>query len=236
MTYDLIAKGNLVLPTSDPTRRLTGLVAAALILGACADGVDEPTGPSDQDAFELPVHLHVVQSDHVGALNALLTDPEVGKLMVAVNQTWSQAGITWILESIVRERARNESVFREALMNRALSPIVALPSVLSHDDARPDVWNVFMIRDFGGTVGGAYLPMEHVVVSSEVDPLGQRDVRGGMARVLAHELGHSLGLADVACTEEGNLMAADCLQGSRTYLDPSQVTRARLQADFGRPF
>ena len=150
MTYDLIAKGNLVLPTSDPTRRLTGLEAAALILGACADGVDEPTGPSDQDAFELPVHLHVVQSDHVGALNALLTDPEVGKLMVAVNQTWSQAGITWILESIVRERARNESVFREALMNRALSPIAALPSVLSHDDARPDVWNVFMIRDFGG--------------------------------------------------------------------------------------
>ena len=57
-----------------------------------------------------------------------------------------------------------------------------------------------------------------------------------MARILAHELGHSLGLAHVACTTGGNLMAAGCTLGSRTFLNAIQITRVRLQAETGRPF
>jgi hypothetical protein len=31
-------------------------------------------------------------------------------------------------------------------------------------------------------------------------------------------------------------MAAGCLQGSRVFLDATQIARVRTQADFGRPF
>ena len=209
-------------------------MAVALILGACSDSTDEPTGPETRgpEAIELAVRLHLVQSDQLDALNVRLSDAEVTELVTAVNETWAQAGIIWSLESIVREDARNESLFSRALMDPTVSPI----SVLTPENLRPDIWNVFMIRDFGGSLGGAYLPMEKVVVSTEVDPLGQRDIDGGMARILAHELGHSLGLIHLPCTAQGNLMATGCTLGSRTFLDATQITRVRLQAETGRPF
>ena len=180
---------------SNPRTRLPVLLATAVFLSACSDSTDEPTGPdvTQPEAIKLPVRMHLTQSDQLQALNTQLTDPEVTELLDAVNEVWAQAGIVWGLERIVREDARNESTFHDALTDPTFSPIGVLTSVLPPDHVRPDIWNVFMIRDFGGTLGGVYLPIEKVVVSTEVDPEGLRDVDGGMARVLAHELGHSPG-------------------------------------------
>ena len=140
------------------------------------------------------------------------------------------------MESIVREDARNEFLFLRALTDPTVSPISVLTSVLTSENLGPDIWNVFMIRDFGGGVGGVYLGIEGVVVSTEIDPGGQRDIDGGMARILAHELGHSLGLVHVPCMAQSNLMAAGCTLGSRTFLDATQITGVRRQAETGRPF
>ena len=218
---------------STARKRLSVLMGITLTLGACSDSA----GPTNQpEAIELVVRVHVVQSDQLDALNVGLSDAEVTELMTAVNGTWAQAGVTWSLESIVREDARNEALFRRALTGSTNDLISVLTSVLTGESLRPDIWNVFMIRDFGGSLGGVYLPAEKVVVSTEVDPLGQRDIDGGMARILAHALGHSLGLIHVGCIAQGNLMATGCTLGSRTFLDATQITRVRLQAETGRPF
>ena len=212
-------------------------MGAALILGACSDSGDVPTGPVDgQPAIiELAVRVHLVQSEQLEALDVRLSDAEVTQLMTSVNETWAQAGIRWSVESIVREDARNEAMFRLALMDPTVSPISVLASVLTRENVRPDIWNVFMIRDFGGGLGGVYLGIDGVVVTAEIDPSGLRDIDGGMARVLAHELGHSVGLVHVPCTAQGNLMAAGCALGSRTLLDATQRAAVRLQAQTGRP-
>ncbi len=217
---------------SNPRDRLSVLVGIAMILGACSDSA----GPSSHpDSIELAVRIHLVQSDQLDELNVRLSDAEVTELITAVNETWAQAGVVWSLESIVREDARNESLFRHALTDPTVSPISVLTSVLTSENLAPDIWNVFMIRDFGGGLGGVYLGIEGVVVSAEIDPSGQRDIDGGMARILAHELGHSLGLVHVPCMALGNLMAAGCTLGSRTFLDATQITGVRLQAETGGP-
>ena len=109
-------------------------------------------------------------------------------------------------------------------------------AVLPKENLRPDIWNVFVIRDFGGAIGGVYLLRERVVVAAELDPLGNRDLSRGTARILAHELGHSLGLDHVPCTATGNLMVAGCPTGTRTRLEPFQIQIARQQAERGPPF
>ena len=218
---------------SDPRNRLSVLMLIAVTLSACSDSAGPPRDP---DPIELAVRLHLVRSDQLDELNVRLTDAEVAELMTAVNETWAQAGIIWSLESIVREDARNESLFRSALTDPTVSPHSVLTSVLTPDNLGPDIWNVFLIRDFGGGLGGVYLRIEKVVVSAEIDPSGQRDIGGGMSRILAHELGHSLGLAHVQCAGQGNLMAAGCTLGTRTLLDATQITGIRRQAETGRPF
>ena len=148
------------------------LVGIALVSGACSDSGDAPTEPVTRqaEAIELAVRVHLVQSDQLDALNVRLSETEVAQLMTAVNETWAQAGIVWSVESIVREDARNEFLFLRALTDPTVSPISVLTSVLTSENLGPDIWNVFMIRDFGGGVGGVYLGIEGVVVSRRSIP------------------------------------------------------------------
>ena len=217
---------------SNPRNRLSVLIGIALISGACSDSA----GPTDHpEPIELAVRVHLLQSDQLDELNVRLSDAEVTELMTAVNQIWGQAGVIWSLESIVRENARNESLFQSALTDPDVSLGSVLTSVLPVENLRDDVWNVFMIRNFG-ELRGVYLANERVVVSAEINPNGQRDIDGDMSRTLAHELGHSLGLFHVECEGQGNLMAPECLLGTPTRLDASQIADARFWAALGRPF
>ncbi len=179
--------------------------------------------------------MHLVQSDQLEELNVGLSNAEVTELLAAVNEIWAQASVVWSLESIVRENARNESLFQSALTDPDVSLGSVLTSVLPVENLRDDVWNVFMIRNFG-ELRGVYLANERVVVSAEINPNGQRDIDGDMSRTLAHELGHSLGLFHFECEGQGNLMAPECLLGTPTRLDASQIADARFWAALGRPF
>jgi len=69
-----------------------------------------------------------------------------------------------------------------------------------------------------------------------VDPWERAGLEGALVRVLAHELGHLLGLAHVPCIAAGNLMSAGCDSENRTRLTDVQIEVAREQAASGRPF
>ena len=207
-----------------------------MMLAACGESAPTSPGPDEDGAIHLEMRLHLLQSSQLDALDATLTDDEVGEVIQAVNEVWAQAGVVWQIEQIIREPALNPDVFWQVLNDPRGNSTSLVVAVLPKENIRPDIWNVFLIRDFGGAIGGVYLLRERVVVSAELDPLGNRDLSGGTARILAHELGHSLGLNHVPCTATGNLMAAGCPTGTRTRLETVQIQMARQQAETGQPF
>jgi len=222
------------------------LAAVAILFGAaaCSDsdsggGLSAPADSDPVSEIALDVRVHLLESDEFTQLSTTLTGPEVSTVFEGVNEIWAEAGVRWVIESIVREPAANQDLFGQfGQVVRGEIPFTSsvLASLLPREQLLVGKWDVFMIRDLGGSIGGIYIGGVPAVISAELDPLGVRDLAGSMPRIVAHELGHSIGLAHVDCVAAGNLMAPGCFQGVRTRLTANQTEIARSQARTGRPF
>lgn len=232
--------GRILLPPSTiRSARLPywAVALTALLLLACSDGTGPDRGSDTQ--LTLRVRVHLLQDAEVSSLNTSLTDSEVRTLFDGANQIWQQGDVVWQIESIVRQEAQNGEDFARALRGEIPLTPGLVASLLPTDQLLQGGWDVYFVRDFGGRVGGIYISgggLSPAVISSEVDPTGLRDLAGSGPRILAHELGHSLSLFHVPCTDAGNLMAPGCPLGRRTQLTASQVDAARQQARTGDPF
>lgn len=221
-------------------RTLLRLLPVSLVtLAAVSCGGDSstnPTLPPDPNFANITISLriHLVESSTSDSLNTTLTEADVAILIEGINEVWSQAAITWLVDTIFRESAQNEEIF-EAVLAGQLPPD-ALATVVPGGNLFFGDWDVFIIRSFGGVAGGLYIPSIQSVIFPELDPTGLRDLTGSGRRILAHELGHSLSLQHVACPPEGNLMAPGCEAPNRTLLTAAQIAQVRQQAATGRPW
>jgi hypothetical protein len=212
------------------------LAISALILASCGDD----SGPAEivapwRSEVSLRVRVHLLSSEFP-PLSTELTEDEVATVFRRVNAIWQQALIRWEIESIIREDALNSDAFAAILRGdlRASDDVIA--SVLPRENLLSGDWDVFLILSLGGIAGGIYFPGIPAALSAELDPEGRRELSGATARILAHELGHSLSLPHVPCTSAGNLMSPGCPAQDRTRLTEAQVEAARQQALTGRPF
>jgi hypothetical protein len=224
---------------ANKTRRLSRAAPFVLLAFgavACSDDTGSITDPGELENVTLDVRVHVLESDQFAALDATLTDSDVAVLFEGVNEIWSQAGVTWRVESVVREPSLDGTAFMAAM--RGEIPITGdvLASILPGGNVLAGKWNVFVVRDFGNFAGGVYLDFRGAVIFPENGPIGPQDPSTDGRRILAHELGHSLSLLHVPCTSVGNLMAPNCFGQERTRLEPPQIVPARAQASRGRPF
>jgi len=180
----------------------------------------------------------VLQSDDVEELDATIGDDELSEMFASVNTIWDQAQIGWNIESIARERAQSSEDFPSLLRGTDANAREVLLSIFPRENLLAGEWNVFVIRDLGNVAGGVYISFAEaqLILFAEVGPNGAQEPSGSGPRILARELGHSLGLPHVPCVPDGNLMAPGCPARDRTQLVDTQITAARRQAAAGGPF
>lgn len=214
-------------------RKLLVPLATLPLAVACGDeGTTAP--PPETGTITLDARLHLLESPESTTLTTTLSEEEIQTVIDRVNQVWAQADILFRIESVVRERARNVEEFEA--FRRGEADLDAAGGVMPTDNLTGDDWDVFFIRELAAGAGGVYFPGLPAILQPEVDPFGVRGPDGALVRLLAHELGHSLGLGHVPCPPQGNLMAPNCPGADRTRLEPGQVDVARSQAATDRPF
>jgi hypothetical protein len=225
--------------TRQPAHRwlhLCILALASLVFISCSgdSGPSEIVAPARLE-IALRVRVHLLSSEFA-PLSTELTEDEVVTVFGRVNAIWQQALIRWEVESILREEALNEDAFAAMLSGQIPVTDDVIASALPRGNMLSGEWDVFLIRTLGGIAGGIYFPGIPATLSAELDQDGQRQLTRATARILAHELGHSLSLPHVQCTPAGNLMSPGCEAADRTRLTEAQVQAARQQALTGHPF
>jgi hypothetical protein len=179
-----------------------------------------------------PLRVYLFSFEASSGWDSTWNEGQVRHLIGEVNAIWRPAGISWTLQSVLptaidrnlipaRALLQTGPEFRQHLVQ--MSPIV--PEVVGRR-----LWRVAILRTFPILAGGAYLPRTRTAFFCQETRRGETT-----PIVLAHELGHSLGLMHVP--EAANLMhpAAGARGNAQVAigLNPEQVAQARDQVEYG---
>lgn len=179
---------------------------------------------------ELPLVAYRYTFATESKMDSSLSKSDIETLVAEVNRIWQPYDIRWKLETIIDQRidatqfpALTGSEGRVDIRKR-------LQDIAPKGDDRK-VWKMVLIKEFPVPAGGLYLPEVKTVYFADT-------ARGGKTSpiILAHELGHSLGLSHQQAPT--NLMnpAAGARNGATSdaqSLTADQSTTARRQAQEG---
>ncbi len=174
----------------------------------------------------VPVRAHVLISADLELANCKLRDSDITRVVAKLNSIWSQAGITFGVESIVREPAAQRDRFRVLVeLSQGQLDMADLELLLPKPSRVFDGLNVYFFHDL--PFNGSYLGGDCVLVQE-----GARlnEVAGGtdepMARVAGHCVGRAFSLVPRP-EPQSSLMA---LGTTGFALDADEAARARRVA------
>lgn len=192
--------------------------------------------PPADSLLRLPVRFHLLHSANSTNVTTTRSATTVDTLVAFANTIWRQANIEWVVESVIEEEAPDAAVLDSMITGVLQRTSERLVAFVPRNRLLEPGWNVFLIRDFGPIAGGMFRPELAGAVLAERGFGFELPANGRGGGTLAHELGHSLGLAHQQCDETRNIMALACSRpGVVSSLTAAQIVTARRQAATGRP-
>jgi len=193
-----------------------------LLLGMAAPGQETNTIGrfSFEDYLLAPVRVHLLTATNSTRIETTLKPEDITRILGKVNRVWSQAGMHFYLESLVREEATSQDFGQVLGTAGDLSGVLRLRPERSR---APGMFHIYYIKEL--SVNGVYLK-EGMFVK---DTASLKKVEGGIdepiPRVTSHELGHALTLQH--CQTPTHLM----FRGTTgTKLDDAEIDQAREAA------
>lgn len=188
-----------------------------------ADGAGEQAlrpGFGFNDWLVAPVRVHLLSASNGPAIDTTLTNSDVERILKKMNGVWSQAGISFWLESLVREESLNQGYTARMGLPDDLRGLLSLRPLASR---ATNLFHVYYVKRF--SANGVYLG-EAMFVK---DTAKLEAVPGGidepLPRVSSHELGHALSLQ-----HHTNLHHLMYRGTTGTNLDAAEIRQARAAA------
>ena len=191
--------------------------------------------PQDS-VLRLPIRFHLLHSASSLNISTRRTVAAVDSLVAFANTIWRQAGIEWVVESVVREDAPRAALLDSMIDGSATRTSERLIGFVPRDKILRDGWNVFLIQDFGSIGGVMFRPELPGIVLAERGYGYELPAAGRGGATLAQGLGYSLTLSHRPCDDTHNIMANGCSRpGALSTLNAEQIEAARRQAQAGHP-
>jgi len=206
-----------------------------------ADSAELSPCPSGLPWVTVPLRVHLLSSA-IDTLNATMSEARFQETLSEAQVYLDQACIKVEIERFVRDElgAEREARFREVAQSNPSEMAFRqmMVDVMPTDTLLEPGWNVMVFKAFERYTSGVYLTdLPSVLWAEQLPAMG-----GGAPNpplILAHELGHSLGLLHY----EGPNLARNLVcqavmqnQETATELTEEQVSVARAQAETGRTF
>ena len=199
---------------------LVVLVFTGLIFIAPANGQTPTNRFAFGDFLLSPVRVHLLSAKDSPAIQTTLTEKDITRILQKVNGVWSQAGLHFYLESLVREEAQGQKLYTPTAEGTYQ---LALLGLRPTESRATNLFHIYYLKEMPNN--GIYFPAAIFVK----DTASLRKVEGGidepLPRVTSHELGHAFSLSHRQ--DNTNLMASGT---TGTRLNEEEISQAREAA------
>ena len=189
-------------------------------------GPPAKAGTTDRPVFKFHEYLiarlrvHLLSASNAPAIQTTLTETDIARILKKINRIWSQAGVCFWLESLVREEAAHQEI--GSLLGKP-NDLAVMLKLRPETTQATNLFNLYYVKEF--SANGVYLGAAMFVKDAATLLAAPGGIDEPLPRVSSHELGHALSLRHH--TNALHLLAS---RTTGTNLDLAEIRQAREAA------